>query len=105
MRQMLSVAGGILFAISILCLILAGFAIAEKNKFEKELESRDPVTRELNKNSGWDSTVNKPKLETLQGSISGSFLAAGVTGSTGVCLAIAGTIAGRRKKQGEETNK
>lgn len=95
-RQMMTVAGGVFFAISILCLILGGFSIAEKNKFEKELESRDPITKQLNESSGWDDIVNKPKLETLQSSISGSFMAAGVTGSIAVGLA----IAGRSKKQG-----
>ena len=90
--------GGVFFAIAILCLILGGFAISEKDKFEKELESRDAITKELNKNSGWDNTVNNPKLETLQSSISGSFIAAGVTDSIAVDLA----IAGRSTKQGED---
>lgn len=98
MKQMMIVAGGVFFAVSILCLILGGFAIAEKNKFEKELESRDAIAKELNRSSGWDDTVNKPKLETLQSSISGSFITAGVTGSIAVGLA----IAGRSKKQGED---
>jgi len=95
---MMTVAGGVFFAISILCLIFGGFAIAEKGKFEKELESRDSITKELNRSSGWDDTVNKPKLENIQGGISGSFIAAGVTGSVAVGLA----IAGRSKKQGED---
>jgi hypothetical protein len=98
MRQMMIVAGGVFFAISILCLILGGFAITEKNKFEKELDSRDAITKELNKSSGWDDTVNKPKLENLQSSISGSFIGAGVTGSIAVGLA----VAGRSKKQEED---
>lgn len=52
MKQMMTVAGGVFFAIAILYLILGGFAISEKDKFEKELESRDAITKELNKNSG-----------------------------------------------------
>jgi len=52
MRQMMIVAGSVFFVISILCLILGGFAIAEKNKFEKELESRDAITKELNDKLG-----------------------------------------------------
>jgi hypothetical protein len=98
MRQMMTVAGGMFFAIAILCLIFGGFAIAEKNKFEKELESRNPITKGLNQGLGWDDTVNKPKLEFLQSSISGSFIAAGVTGSIAIGLA----IAGRNKQQGED---
>ncbi|NEQ28663.1 MAG: hypothetical protein F6K28_58805 [Microcoleus sp. SIO2G3] len=93
---MMTVAGGVFFAIAILCLVLGGFAIAEKNKFEKELESRDSITKGLNQNLGWDDTVNKPKLELLQSSISNSFIAAGVTGSIAIGLA----IAGRSKQQG-----
>ncbi len=90
MKPMFVTAGGVFFAISILCVILGGFAIAEKNKFETELANRDPITRELNKNTGWDDTVNKPKLESLQSSISGSFTAAGIFGAMGIGLAIAG---------------
>jgi hypothetical protein len=101
MKQMMIVAGGVFFAISILCLILGGFAMADKNKFEKELESRDAITKELNKSSGWDDSVNKPKLETLQSSISGSFIGAGVAGSIAIGLA----VAGRSKRQGEDTLK
>ncbi|MCU0526961.1 MAG: hypothetical protein MUF72_19305 [Elainella sp. Prado103] len=90
MRQMMTVAGGVFFAISILCLIFGGFAITEKSKFEKELENRDPITRGLNQGLGWDEAVNKPKLESLQSSVSGSFIAAGVTGAIAIGLAIAG---------------
>ena len=99
MKQMISVAGGILFAISILCLILAGFFITEKNKFEKELESRDTVTRNLNKNLGWDDTVNKPNWKLYRVQLQVLILAAGVTGSTAVCLTVAATIAGRSKER------
>jgi hypothetical protein len=93
-KQMMTVAGGVFFAIALLCLILGGFTISEKNKFEKELESRDAITKELNKNSGWDNTVNNPKLEALENSISGSFMAAGVTGAIAVGLAVAGRSKG-----------
>ncbi|MGL5084082.1 MAG: hypothetical protein ACRC8A_21555 [Microcoleaceae cyanobacterium] len=96
---MMTVAEGVFFAISILCLIFGGFAIAEKNKFEKELESRDPITRELSQSLlRWDDFIDKPKLESLQSSISGSFIAAGVTGSIAISLA----IAGKSKQQGED---
>lgn len=59
MKQMMSVAEGIFFAISILCLILGDFAIAEKSEFGRELKSRDPVTRELNRSSGWVASLYK----------------------------------------------
>lgn len=98
MKQMMTVAGGVFFAIALLCLMFGGFAIAEKSKFEKELESRDSITKGLNQGLGWDDTINKPKLESLESSISGSFMAAGITGSIAVGLA----IAGRSKQQGED---
>jgi hypothetical protein len=98
MRQMMTVAGGVFFAISIVCLIFGGLSIADKNRFEEELESRDPLTRGLNQGLGWDDAVNKPQLESLQNSISNSFIAAGVTGSIAIGLA----IAGKSKKQGED---
>jgi len=90
MKQMMTAAGGVFFAISILCLIFGGYAIAEKNKFEEELASRDPLTRGLNQSLGWDDAVNKPQLEALQSGISNSFIAAGIMGSIAIGLAIAG---------------
>lgn len=95
---MMIVAGGVFFAVSVLCLMVGSFAVIEKGKFEKalatsekELEGQDALTRQLSQKFGLDRTINKFILEALQNSIAGSFTMAGITGALTVGCAIAGS--------------
>jgi hypothetical protein len=89
MKQMMTTSAGVFLAISIISLIFGGFAFAEKSKFESELAKRDPITKALNEGT-WDNTVNKPKLEQLQGAVNGSLVFAAGSGAIAIALAVAG---------------
>ncbi|PSB42418.1 hypothetical protein, partial [Chamaesiphon polymorphus] len=90
MKQMMTTSAGVFLAISIISVIFGGFAFAEKSKFENELNQRDPLTKEINKQSGWDDNINKQKLEQLQGGLNAALVVAGGSGAIAVALAIVG---------------
>jgi hypothetical protein len=90
MKQMMTTSGGVFLAISIISLIFGCLAFNEKSKFESELNKRDPVTKQVNQESGWDKNVNTPKLEQFQSSINTALIMAGGSGALAVGLAVAG---------------
>jgi outer membrane murein-binding lipoprotein Lpp len=113
-KQMMIVAGGVCFAISLLCLIAGVFSSIEKNKVEKQVKTLGEQVKTLGEqvkktNQGGDIGrilngqaakdmeqlgILSQKLALLETSVSGSFTAAGVTGATAIGLG----IAGRNKK-------
>lgn len=89
MKQMLTVSGGVFFAIAIMSLIFGGGIFAKKNQFQNELENRGQVNKTLSKLSGLEE-FNKQELEGMQSIISTSLIVTGITGSIGIALAFAG---------------
>ncbi|BAZ13413.1 hypothetical protein NIES4071_52520 [Calothrix sp. NIES-4071] len=89
MKQMLTVAGGVFFAIGIMSFIFGGWTFLEKAKFENELASRDQTNKFISQVAGLD-LLNKRELELKQNIMISSFVAAGISSSIGVGLAVAG---------------
>lgn len=90
MKQMLTVAGGVFFAVSLTSLIFAGMSIFQTREYEQELAKRGQIEKTL---SGWTGLeeFNKQKLQGMQNFTTGSFVVAGISGALGIGLAIAGS--------------
>ncbi|NDJ18771.1 hypothetical protein [Myxacorys almedinensis] len=89
MKPMMTVAGGVFFAVAIMFLILGGTSFVGMMNFQKELESRGQFDKELRKWTGLDG-LDKQELERKQSETTGSLVIAAISGSIGVGLAIAG---------------
>ncbi|MBD2414870.1 hypothetical protein FACHB389_33695 [Nostoc calcicola FACHB-389] len=89
MKQMITVAGGVFFSVGIMFLLLGGWSFWEKIKFENELKSRGQFNTTISKLSGWEE-LNKQELERKQNLVFTFLVIAGISGSLGVGLAIAG---------------
>ncbi|MBF2016070.1 MAG: hypothetical protein IGS23_12870 [Rivularia sp. T60_A2020_040] len=89
MKQMLTVSGGVLFAIAIISAIFGGGFFVQKLQFENELANRGDFNKTVSKIIGLDE-FNKQKLEGIQTGVNTSFAVAGICGVLGIGLAIAG---------------
>ncbi len=89
MKQMLTVSGGVFFAIAIMSLIVGGGSFIQKIQFQSELESRGQVNKTVSEWSGFEE-FNKQKLKGIEDVIFTSIIIAGTSGFIGVALAIAG---------------
>ncbi|NJM19021.1 MAG: hypothetical protein HC836_12330 [Richelia sp. RM2_1_2] len=89
MKQMLTVSGGVLFAIAIISAIFGGGFFIQKLQFENELANRGDFNKTVSKIIGLDE-FNKQKLEGIQTGVNTSFAVAGISGVLGIGLAIAG---------------
>ncbi|MBE9211322.1 hypothetical protein IQ247_01060 [Plectonema cf. radiosum LEGE 06105] len=89
MKQMLTVSGGVLFAIAIISAIFGGGFFIQKLQFEQELANRGDFNKTVSKIIGLDE-FNKQKLEGIQTGVNTSFAVAGISGVLGIGLAIAG---------------
>lgn len=86
---MLTVSGGVFFATAIMSLIVGGGYFVQKVQFENELENRGEVSKTISEWSGFEE-FNKQKSQEIQDTISNCLIIAGITGSIGIGLAIAG---------------
>jgi hypothetical protein len=89
MKQMMTVSGGILFAVAIISLIFAGGSFYEVTKFQNELESRGRVNKTLSEWTGIEQ-FNEQALKDKQNIMVSSLVIAGIFGSVGIGLALAG---------------
>ncbi|MEH2465214.1 hypothetical protein [Nostoc sp.] len=89
MKQMMTVAGGILFAIAIISLIVGGATFVQIIQFQNELGSRGQVNKTLSVLTGIEK-FNEQELKGKQDTMVGSLAIAGIFGVTGIGLAIAG---------------
>jgi hypothetical protein len=99
MKQMMTISGGILFAVAMISLIFGGATFFEMMQFQNQLESRsqtDKVLREVTGLKQFDEKELKGKQDTMVNSLA----IAGIFGSVGMGLAIAG-----RTKATQETSK
>jgi hypothetical protein len=99
MKQMMTVAGGILFAISIISLIFAGVSFVQVMKFQNELQGRSSFNKTVSEWTGIEK-FNEQELKGKQDTMVNSLVIAGVFGSVGIGLAIAG-----RTKATQQTSK
>lgn len=86
---MLTVSGGVFFAIAIISAICGGAFFVQKLQFETELADRGQVNKTLSEWTGWEE-FNQQKLDGIQSAITTFAAVAGVSGSLGIGLAIAG---------------
>jgi hypothetical protein len=89
MKQMMTVAGGILFAVAMISLIFGGATFFQIIQFQNELESRsqaDKLFREVTRLKQFDEQALKGKQDAMVASLA----IAGIFGSVGIGLAIAG---------------
>lgn len=89
MKQMMTIAGGILFAVAMISLILGGVSFVQIIQFQNELESRGGVNKTLSQLTGLEK-FNEQELKGKQDVMIASFVIAGIFGCTGIGLAIAG---------------
>lgn len=89
MKQMLTVSGGVFFAIAIICTICGGGFFIQKLQFENELADRGQFNKTVSEWTGWEE-FNQQKLDNMQSAIITSVAVAGISGSLGIGLAIAG---------------
>lgn len=86
---MMTIAGGILFAVAILSLIVGGATFVQIIQFQNELQSRGQVNKTFSEWTGLEE-FNKQELKKKQDVMVGSLAIAGIFGATGIGLAIAG---------------
>ncbi|NJL80810.1 MAG: hypothetical protein HC836_41290 [Richelia sp. RM2_1_2] len=89
MKQMLTVSGGVFFAIAIISAISGGAFFVQKLQFENELAERGQFNKTVSKLSGWEE-FNQQKLDGMEAAIITCVSVAGISGSLGIGLAIAG---------------
>ncbi|MEH2154563.1 hypothetical protein [Nostoc sp.] len=89
MKQMMTVAGGILFAVAITSLIVGGVSFFQIIKFQSELESRGQANKLFNEVTGLKK-FDEQELKGKQDTMVGSLAIAGIFGSVGIGLAMAG---------------
>ncbi|MGF1675533.1 MAG: hypothetical protein ACFCUV_17890 [Rivularia sp. (in: cyanobacteria)] len=89
MKQMLTVSGGVLFAIAIISAIFGGGFFIQKLQFEQELANRGDFNKTVSTFTGWEE-FNKQKLEGIQTGVNTSLAVTGICGILGIGLAIAG---------------
>ncbi|MBW4614102.1 MAG: hypothetical protein KME21_12660 [Desmonostoc vinosum HA7617-LM4] len=89
MKQMMTIAGGVLFAIAIISLIVGGASFVQIIQFQNQLDSRGQVNKTISEVTGYEE-FNKQELKGKQDTMVNSFIIAGIFGSIGVGLAIAG---------------
>jgi hypothetical protein len=86
MKQMMTTSAGVFLAISIISLILGGFAFSGKSNLENEIKHRDIISGTINEKLGLD----KAQLLKFQIEIDLALKAAGISGALAVGLAVAG---------------
>jgi hypothetical protein len=89
MKQMMTIAGGILFAIASISLIVGGVSVFQIVQFQNELESRGQVNKALSELTGIEK-LNEQELKRKQDAMIASFAIAGIFGFVGIGLAFAG---------------
>ncbi|MCP6761490.1 MAG: hypothetical protein NHB32_22745 [Fischerella sp. CENA71] len=89
MKQMMTIAGGILFAVAVISLIVGGVTFVQIIQFQNQLESRGQVNKKISEWTGIEE-FNKQELKGKQDAMVASFVIAGIFGSTGIGLAFAG---------------
>jgi hypothetical protein len=90
MKQAMNISAGVFLGISMISLCIGGFTFNEKSKFESELNKRDPITKQVNQDSGWDRMYNIPRLEAYQSYINNALIIGGGSAALAVVLAVAG---------------
>jgi hypothetical protein len=86
---MMTISGGILFAVAMISLILGGVSFVPIIQFQNELESRGGVNKTLSQLTGLEK-FNEQELKGKQNIMFASLATAGIFGSAGIGLAIAG---------------
>jgi hypothetical protein len=89
MKQMMTISGGILFAVAMISLIFGGATFVQIIQFQNELESRGQVNKTLSEWTGIEK-FNKQEMKGKQDAMVASLATAGIFGSAGIGLAIAG---------------
>ncbi|MBD2344133.1 hypothetical protein [Anabaena subtropica] len=89
MKQMMTVAGGILFAVAIISLIFGGASFFQIIQFQNELESRSQADKLFRKVTDLDK-FDEQALKGKQDAMVTSLAIAGIFGSVGIGLAVAG---------------
>ncbi|MDB9374890.1 hypothetical protein [Nodularia sphaerocarpa] len=98
MKQMMTISGGILFTVGIISLIFAGGSFYEVIKFQNELESRGQAEKLIRQVTELDR-LDEKALKEKQDLMVNSLVIAGIFGSVGIGLALAG-----RTKATQETS-
>lgn len=89
MKQMLTTAGGVFFAIGIISLILGGWSFIEKIKLQNELASRNQFIKTISELTDVEVFNNK-ELQKKQDAAVTFLVITGISGSIGIGLALAG---------------
>jgi hypothetical protein len=89
MKQMMTIAGGILFAVGMISLIVGGATFVQLIQFENELKSRGQANKLLSEVTGLEE-FKKKELKGKQDVMFGSLATAGIFGSVGIVLAMTG---------------
>ncbi|KAB8335345.1 hypothetical protein SD80_003175 [Scytonema tolypothrichoides VB-61278] len=89
MKQMMTISGGILFAVAMISLIFGGATFVQIIQFQNELESRGQVNKTLSEWTGIEK-FNKQEMKGKQDAMVASLATAGIFGSVGIGLAVAG---------------
>ncbi len=89
MKQMMTVAGGVFFAITIMSLIAGSATFFQIAKFQNELENRSQFDKTVSQLTNYEE-LNKQKLKGMQDVIVTSFIIAGMSGFIGIGLAVTG---------------
>lgn len=89
MKQMMTISGGILFAVAMISLIFGGATFVQIMQFQNELKSRGQVNKILSEVTGLEK-FNEQELKGKQDVMFASLATAGIFGSAGIGLAIVG---------------
>ncbi|NMG08995.1 hypothetical protein [Brasilonema sp. UFV-L1] len=89
MKQMMTISGGILFAVAMISLIFGGATFVRIIQFQNELKSRGQANKIFSEVTGLEK-FNEQELKGKQDVMFASLATAGIFGSAGIGLAIAG---------------
>lgn len=89
MKQMLTSAGGVFFAVGLIFLIFGGLSFHDKIQFQNQLESRPEWQKKVSKGIGWDD-VKQKELQQKHDLMMVFLIIGGVSSSLGVGLALVG---------------